>query len=166
MKHLLILAVCLLPVAFEARAQDFTIDPHLIDRCLAINGETPMRCVGRQADACILRNDGGPNMVLSACMEAEAAVWDEILNRTFARVLEHARAQEGFDIGYQPDQLTNALRSMQRAWIEYRDATCDHELSRAFPFGSAAGPAANGCLMRETARQVFQLQFIERSYRQ
>ena len=164
MRNLLVIAI--IAFAPPATARDFTIDGHLIDRCLAINDETPMRCVGRQADACVDRNDGGPNMVVSACLENELAFWDAFLNRTYARVLDRAHAEQSMDIGYAPDQLTNAVRSMQRSWLSYRDATCDHELARAMPFGSAAGPAINRCLMRETARQVFQLIDIERSYRQ
>ncbi len=161
-----LLSILFIAFAAPAAAQDFSIDPHLIDRCLAINDETPMRCVGRQADECEQRNGGGADMVISACQAAEAEVWDDILNRTYARVLEHAKAREGWDIGYEQGQLTDAVREMQHAWIAYRDATCGHALARAMPFGSGAGPAESECQLRETARQVFQLQYIERSYRQ
>ncbi|AKS46621.1 Uncharacterized conserved protein YecT, DUF1311 family [Octadecabacter temperatus] len=164
MKHLL--SVLLIALAAPSAAQDFNIDPHLIDRCLAINDETPMRCVGRQADVCAQRNGGGADMVISACLAAEAEVWDGFLNNSYARVLEHAKTHEGMDVGYEQGQLTDAVRDMQRAWIAYRDATCGHALARAMPFGSGAGPAANECQLRETARQVFQLQYVERSYRQ
>ncbi|SMX32611.1 lysozyme inhibitor LprI family protein [Octadecabacter ascidiaceicola] len=164
MKHLLI--VLFSALAVPAAAQDFSIDPHLIDRCLAINDETPMRCVGRQADECAQRNGGGADMVISACLAAEAEVWDGMLNRVYGRVLEHAKTHERWDVGYQPNQLTDAVREMQRAWIAYRDATCGHALARATPFGSGAGPAINECELHETARQYFQLTRIERSYRQ
>ena len=72
MKHLLI--ALFVAIATPAAAQDFSIDLHLIDRCLAINDETLMRCVGRQADACIERNAGGPDMVITACRSAETEV--------------------------------------------------------------------------------------------
>lgn len=164
MKYLLIALT--IALSLPASAQDFSIDAHLIDRCLGINDETPMRCVGRQADVCIERNGGGADMIISACREAEAEVWDGVLNRTYARVLEHAQAHESGDMGYEPEQLTDALRDMQHAWIAYRDATCGHALARAKPFGSGAGPEISNCTLRETARQVFQLLYIERSYRQ
>lgn len=154
-----------LMVAQPAQADRFAIDPHLIDRCLGINDHTPMACVGRQSDACIERNGGGPNMVVSVCQEAEAEVWDGFLNNVYAELLNLVRAEQDMDVGYTPDQLSDAVRDMQRAWIVYRDATCRVDLARAAPFGSAAGPAINGCLMRETARQYFQLNDIGWGYR-
>lgn len=164
MKYLL--ATLFIAFAAPAAAQDFSIDAHLIDRCLGRHDEDPMFCVGLQADACIERNAGGPDMVISACRDAETVVWDGALNRTYARVLEHAKAHEAGDMGYEPGQLTTALREMQLAWMGYRDATCGHTVERAKPFGSGAGPAISNCALRETARQVFQLNYIERSYRQ
>lgn len=148
-----------------AFSQDFRIDPHLIDRCLGINGDTPMACVGTQAQTCFDDYGGGPNMVMAACQEAELAYWDDELNQTYAELVELARDEQSADVGYAPDQLTNAARAMQRSWIVYRDATCDLELARAAPFGSAVGPAITGCLLRETARQVFQLRHIAGQYR-
>lgn len=149
----------------SASAQDFTIDAHLIDRCLGINQDTPMFCVGQQARACYDDYGGGADMVLAACLEAEAAYWDGALNQVYQEVLALVEREQNMDIGYLPDQLTDATRAMQRAWIAYRDATCGLDLARAFPFGSAAGPASGECMMRETARQYFQLQRIARSYR-
>lgn len=148
-----------------AAADQFDIDPHLIDRCLAINDETPMRCVGRQADACAQRNGDGANMVLSVCLENESKFWDGFLNQTYARLLDAAITREDADIGYNPESLVDAVRDMQRSWIAYRDATCHHAFVFARPFNSAIGPAINECVMRETARQVFQLQTLERMYR-
>ncbi len=159
------LLILLLLLATPAAADRFDIDTHLIDRCLAINGDTPMACVGRQADACIDRNGGGPNMVVAVCQRNEAVFWDDLLNRTYAEVTDLARAKQSEDVGYEPESLTDSLRDMQRAWIAYRDATCAHDVAQWRPFGSSAGPAANGCAMLETARQVFQLQGIASSYR-
>ena len=68
--------------AHPAFAQNFEIDPHLIDRCFPIVDD-PMLCVGREAYDCIWENGGGPNMVLGACYEAEAAVWDDFLNEAY-----------------------------------------------------------------------------------
>ena len=147
-------------------AQNFKIDPHLIDRCLGINQDTPMFCVGTQALACYDDYGGGADMVLSACFEAEQGFWDGALNRLYQEVLVLAKREESDDLGYQPNQLTDAARKMQRSWIAYRDATCGLDLARAYPYSSAAGPALGECLVRETARQYFQLQRIARTYRQ
>lgn len=159
------IGLCLALAPVPAVAQDFTVDAHLIDRCLGINQDTPMACVGRQADICIDRNDGGPNMVVAACQEAELAVWDDTLNRTYQELLRLTKAAQVEDVGYAPGQLTDAVRAMQRSWIVYRDATCALDVARAAPFGSAVGPASAGCHMRETARQFFQLNQIAGGYR-
>ena len=164
MKHLFI--ALFIALAASAAAQDFSIDAHSIDRCLGRHELNPMFCVGLQADVCTERNAGGPDMVITACRSAETEFWDGVLNRTYARVLEHAKAHEAGDMGYEPGQLTTAVREMQLAWINYREATCLHTAERAMPFGSGAGPAISSCVLRETVRQVFQLQYIERSYRQ
>ncbi len=165
MKPFFVALIVFLNSAPPALAQSFKIDAHLIDRCLAINDHTPMACVGRQADACVQRNNDGPNMVVAACMEAELAFWDGFLNRTYAELLTFAEHEQSMDVGYVTNELTDAARDMQRAWIAYRDATCGLYLARAAPFNSAAGPAVNDCLLRETARQVFQLQYVVGAYR-
>ncbi len=153
----------LILLAMPAAAQDFSIDRHLIDRCLAIQ-ENPMNCVGRQADECVQRNGGGPNSVLAACREAEAAAWDLTLNAEYRDLQRLAREREAEDLGYAPQSLIIGLREMQRAWITYRDATCDNALALAKPFGSAAGPAGAECLMVETARQFFALNNLRGDY--
>lgn len=145
-----------LALAAPAAAQDSTVDPHRIDRCLGAHPDWPMLCAGREADACVERYGGGSDMVVSACLGAEAEVWDESLNAAYSDVMALARARQTWDGPlYQPNSLTDALRGMQRAWIAYRDATCDHALALVAPFGSAAGPAGTECTMRETARQYF-----------
>ncbi|MFT5363966.1 MAG: hypothetical protein ACI9VX_001592 [Dinoroseobacter sp.] len=47
---------------------------------------------------------------------------------------------------------------MQRAWIEYRDATCSYEAAQ-WGGGTGAGPAFAGCLTRLTAEQALYLEF-------
>lgn len=144
-----------------AVAQDFTIDPHLIDRCLPVV-DNQMQCVGQQAYDCIHRNGGGPNMVLGACYEAEAEVWDDWLNSTNKGLIATARDLEASDSGWDPGSLVDTLREMQIAWIAYRDATCAQEMALAKPFGSRVSSVSALCRLRETARQYFELQRVRR----
>jgi uncharacterized protein YecT (DUF1311 family) len=157
----LIVAVWLL--ATPLQAQEFTIDAHRIDRCLAVQDD-PMVCVGRAAETCVENRGGGPDMVHAACLQAELDFWDGSLNNAYAHVLDRAREREAADLGYEPGSLITALRQMQRSWIVYRDATCDHALALAAPFGSAAGPAFNECMMVQTARQNFVLRDMRFAY--
>ena len=126
----------LLGVAMAAplAAQEIAIDGHRIDRCLAIH-EEPALCVGREAYDCIVRNGGGADMVIAACQEAEGMFWDRALNEAYGDLLRLARGREASDAGDRPGALVHGLREMQRAWIAYRDATCNAAMARARPFG-------------------------------
>lgn len=53
--------------------------------------------------------------------------------------------------------LGEALRNMQRAWINYRDAGCLYEQAQWFG-GTGGGPATMACHMHETARQTLVLE--------
>ncbi|MCD9146241.1 lysozyme inhibitor LprI family protein [Pseudophaeobacter flagellatus] len=152
-------AICATPVF----AQDFKIDPHLIDRCFPIVDD-PMLCVGREAYDCIFRNGGGPNMVLGACYEAEAAVWDDFLNEAYRDLMSLAHDLESSDSGWETGVLVNTLRGMQRSWIVYRDARCANAVALAKPFGSRASAASAFCQMEETARQYFVLRGMRKDY--
>ncbi len=162
-KHRLIGALLGAVLATPVAAQDFSVDDHLIDRCIAVH-DNPMICVGREAEECVLRNGGGPNMVLTACFEAETAVWDDGLNEAYRHLVTLAKDREGWDVGYEEGVLVDALRDMQRAWIDYRDASCDNAAALTAPFGSAAGPAITKCLMFHTARQYFVLRGLRQDY--
>ncbi len=163
MKSVLTLLVVSLGWSAPCFAQDFSIDEHLIDRCFPLHDD-PMRCVGRQAYECILRNGGGPNMVLGACYQAEAEVWDRFLNNAYRETMALAKAREEMDLGYDAGALTDALRDMQRAWIEFRDARCGNVIAIAKPFGSQVSAVSSQCKMEETARQYFVLRGLRQDY--
>lgn len=159
----LLLAVPIVPQAAPVQAQHFTVDAHMIDRCLPVH-DSPMSCVGIAADTCVENYGGGPNMVHAACIDAEFAYWDGALNSAYAHILGLARERETMDLGYAPESLVNALREMQRSWIVYRDATCHHMVALDTPFGSAAGLSYAECMMFETARQNFVLRDLRFAY--
>lgn len=161
----MIRALTIIALATPALAQDFTVDAHWIDRCIGVQ-ENPMICVGVAAEMCTQSNGGGPNMVVAACHEAEAAEWDRALNEAYQDLLRLAREREAMDLGYAHDNLGIALKEVQLAWIGYRDATCANALTLAAPFGSAAGPAYQACISRQTARQYFELREMRQAYQQ
>ncbi len=104
-------------------------------------------------------------MVQAACQWSEHEFWDGALNQVYEDLLEFTARKEADDDHYEQNQLTDPLRKMQRTWIAFRDATCGFALAGAKPFGSASGPVESRCMMRETARQYFQLQNIAGGYR-
>lgn len=52
---------------------------------------------------------------------------------------------------------SDTLRTMQLAWIVFRDAACLHEQAQ-WMGGTGAGPATLACHMHETARQALKLE--------
>ncbi len=161
----MIRALAIIALASPAAAQSIPVDAHRIDRCLGVM-DHPMSCVGVAADECIAENGNGPNVIVAACHFGESDFWDAALNDVYADVLALAADRETDDLGYTPGALTNALRDMQRKWIDFRDATCAHAVELAKPFGSAAGAAEAECVSYQTAQQYFALRGIWHDYRQ
>jgi uncharacterized protein YecT (DUF1311 family) len=53
--------------------------------------------------------------------------------------------------------MAPALQEMQRAWIAFRDTTCQYEVTQ-WGGGTGSGPAFADCRMRTTARQALTLE--------
>jgi len=53
--------------------------------------------------------------------------------------------------------VEESLRTMQRAWISFRDASCLYEQAQ-WMGGTGGGPATQACHMHETARQALKLE--------
>lgn len=159
MKKMLFAAFALM--ASPLAAQDLTYDFDVTLDCIAgaEHWWQKQECIGAAANACMEATPGGFSTVgMSACMDAELQSWDRALNELYGplrgRMAEYDAAEKDFP---GPVARADALRDMQRAWITYRDAACDFERSK-WGNGTGGGPAAVGCLMDETARQVLRLQ--------
>ncbi|MGA9947582.1 MAG: lysozyme inhibitor LprI family protein, partial [Xanthobacteraceae bacterium] len=72
---------------------------------------------------------------------------DALLNENYKKLL-----------GTLDDQQSEKLRAMQRAWIAYRDTTCNFYWDKIQ--GTMAGPMISACEARETARRAVLLQFF------
>ena len=81
------------------------------------------------------------------CYDAETAVWDNLLNENFKRL-----------VATLDDDQTEKARAMQRAWIAYRDTTCHFYGDKLQ--GSMANPMITACQARETARRAVLLKFF------
>ena len=103
------LAGALIAMAAPAAAQEFSFDPSggVLDECL---GSTPdsagrMACIGSAVEDC-LRRHGWATPVESACLNGEAAYWQDRLNF----------------LGYPPD-LPGAAEAAA-AWDAFVEAEC------------------------------------------
>lgn len=101
------------------------------------------------ADRCIGDVGAAPDRKLTDCYEIEGSIWDDLLNQNYKRLLDTL-----------DDEQTVKARAMQRAWIVYRDTTCQ------FYWDKIQGTMANymkaACLTRESARRAMLLAFFTR----
>jgi uncharacterized protein YecT (DUF1311 family) len=99
------------------------------------------------ATPCTNEPSHASNAATADCYRTETAIWDDLLNENYKRLL-----------GTLDDQQTEKLRAMQRAWIAYRDTTCNFYWDKIQ--GTMAGPMISACEARETARRAVLLQFF------
>ena len=152
----LALALMLLPL--PALAEGMKFDGRAVEQCLAGGGWRD--CVGQAAEQCMQATPGGYSTVgMGGCLDAERQWWDADLNALYQELLERARdtdAQPPIEGMAPRPSDEEALRAMQRAWIIWRDATCEYEALQWWG-GTGAGPAAIGCLMQLTGEQALRL---------
>ena len=101
------------------------------------------------ATPCADKPDGGANLDRADCFRIEWAIWDDLLNANFKSLLATL----------DDDQAVKA-RAMQRAWLTYRDTTCNFYMDKIQ--GSMAIPMGNACAARESARRALLLAFFSR----
>ncbi|MEM6587947.1 MAG: lysozyme inhibitor LprI family protein [Pseudomonadota bacterium] len=148
-------------LATPAVGQDLIFSPEATESCLASTQDDHARldCIGASAEACMRDTPGGNTTYgMGGCLSYEADYWDARLNAAYAEVIASARASDAEMKEYAAHLATQEanLREMQRAWIIYRDATCDYEYSQ-WGGGTGGGPAIAACIMRETGEQTLYL---------
>jgi len=89
------------------------------------------------------------NATVVDCYRIENTIWDELLNDNYKSLLE----------SLDNDQSAKA-RAMQRAWLAYRDTTCQFYDDKIQ--GSMAIAMDAACVTRETARRAMLLKFFSR----
>lgn len=141
--------------------------PEATERCVAEaynaspsrSGHAVLDCVGRSAQACISSAGGDTTIGMMACFDGELRYWDRRLNEAYSRKRQSARQSDQELAGIRATALSSSdtLRTMQLAWIAFRDAACLHEQAQ-WMGGTGAGPATLDCHMHETARQALKLE--------
>jgi uncharacterized protein YecT (DUF1311 family) len=112
----------------------------------AVERECLFKLVG---DPCTNTPEGSSNVGTADCYRLETSIWDNLLNQYFKEL-----------IGTLDEQQSDKLRAMQRAWIAYRDTTCNFYWDKIR--GTMAIPMSAACNARETARRAVLLQFFSR----
>jgi uncharacterized protein YecT (DUF1311 family) len=99
------------------------------------------------SEPCINKLSPASDNATADCYRAEAAIWDNLLNENFKKLQ-----------GTLDDDQTAKLRAMQRAWIAYRDTTCNFYYDKIQ--GTMANMMISACNARETARRAVLLAFF------
>jgi uncharacterized protein YecT (DUF1311 family) len=121
--------------------------------CATKNKDNPdqgeRRCLfNLVAEPCIKRG-GGTKSVEVACYSVENSIWDGLLNDNYKGLLDTLDA----------DQAAKA-QAMQRAWMAYRDTTCEFYYDKIQ--GTMATTMHAACLTRESARRAMLPEFFSR----
>ena len=100
------------------------------------------------ADPCINKPSGGANKPAEAdCYRMEDSIWDGLLNENYKSLLDTL-----------DDGQTAKAHAMQRAWMAYRDTTCQFYDDKIQ--GSMATAMHAACVTRESARRAMLLKFF------
>ena len=134
-------------------------------QCLqyAANPDAQTACIGLSSSACMNTELGGTTVGMGGCLDAEWQLWDRMLNQNYQLRMAEAKQidAEMRDIGATVPSQASALRAMQRAWITFRDASCDYERSK-WGGGTGGGPATVACWLELTGQQALALAATDR----
>jgi uncharacterized protein YecT (DUF1311 family) len=103
--------------------------------------ETAASCIGVVSTPCLNNDKTKSTLDMTACIERERVVWDDILNEAYRRLgakLDAAQKEK--------------LRDLQRAWIASRDKSC--AFYRDYIQGTIASVQTASCVNSETARRA------------
>src|SRR5713101_1671961 len=100
------------------------------------------------AERCVKRG-GATKSIEVDCYRIENSIWDGLLNDNYKGLLDTLDS----------DQATKA-QAMQRAWMAYRDTTCEFYHDKIQ--GSMAITMHAACVTREAARRAMLLGFFSR----
>ncbi|NCO87353.1 MAG: DUF1311 domain-containing protein [Rhodobacterales bacterium] len=148
-----------LGVATQAQEATRAFSPAATESCIAQGGGEA--CIGASATACMDATPGGYSTYgMNLCIGAERDWWDAALNAAYRDLMAREAAADK-ELGRQLHGMerpsgVESLREVQRAWILWRDTTCDYEMLQWFG-GTGAGGARLGCEMRLTGQQALWL---------
>lgn len=154
MRQTLAAAVMAAALPTGAQASELVFSAEYTNACLEDGGWRD--CIGLAAQRCMETTPGGHSTHgMNACLDAEREWWDDRLNTNYRALREIERAA---DVDAPPGQplFADALRDMQRAWIAFRDATCNYEVLYWYG-GTGATTAWQSCQLHLTAEQALAL---------
>ena len=148
-----LLCVAVAALAAPARSQEAAVDEARVRACFdgAAIGDTQPDCIGAASNACQQAPGGQTTPAIAACIAAETAAWDAILNDEYraTRAILAGGSDQAID-------TEAALLAAQRAWIAYRDAECDLAYAR-WHDGTIRSIVGANCHLVFTATRAIEL---------
>lgn len=123
-------------------------------------------CIGQMSQTCMDSQDGGHSTLgMSACLNAEAQVWDRYLNDEYRATMASFTAMDEDEATYFPEYAKRQehLRSAQRAWIAFRDAECALAYAQ-WGSGSMRSIAFADCMVDMTATRTLDLRAMREMF--
>ncbi|NNE79363.1 MAG: DUF1311 domain-containing protein [Silicimonas sp.] len=140
---------------------------HLLDACYASATDAQARqaCIGAMSTVCMDQDGGQTTLGMSSCLNAEAEVWDALLNKEYKGTRAWMTAADADEAEYFPDFARRAetLLAAQRAWIVFRDAQCDLAFA-LWGSGSMRSIAWADCRMQITADRTLELRSMREAF--
>jgi uncharacterized protein YecT (DUF1311 family) len=96
-------------------------------------------------DSCIQKK----NWLNLECIDSNYEHFDKQLNTTYKRLILLKKKSD-----YYPDRELELLKSVQRAWIKFRDTTCHFESGLHPGSGWGWGLRYNSCLLEMTCKRI------------
>jgi uncharacterized protein YecT (DUF1311 family) len=116
-------------------------------------------CIGVVADRCLALDENQTSDGMMRCFSRESEVWDKLLNEAYK---ESITPGVGDVDSAQFKIESDHIRKVQRAWITWRDATCETLYQNGIPmYGSESKVNGVYCEMLLTARQALWLDGTE-----
>jgi uncharacterized protein YecT (DUF1311 family) len=117
----------------------------------------PESCIGIVSTPCMQTEEGMSTSGMMTCLGRELDVWDARLNSAYKEALK-PDPDSGLE-AKSAEAVQQNLRTVQRNWIPWRDATCDVLHVDGIPiFGSQSKVDGVDCLLQLTARQALWLE--------
>ncbi|OSP54510.1 lysozyme inhibitor LprI family protein [Pseudoruegeria sp. SK021] len=145
--------IAVLIMTFPAQADTYAA---ILDNCLANSAgeDGDLACRDLVYEACQAASGDQTTYGMSACLVAENAEWDRVLNDLWPAILADAKARD-VDVPDQQGANVEHLLAAQRAWIAFRDAECAN-VYQTFIGGTIRSIVGGACLIELTSDRVIQ----------
>ncbi len=119
-------------------------------------------CIGAMSGNCMAREAQGETTYgMATCTSSETEVWDGFLNDEYRQTMAYMKALDKDEAEVFPEfaNRAEALKKAQRAWLVFRDASCDLEYALGGS-GSIRHLYGTGCFMQMTAERTIELKLM------